>query len=285
MQSHGPQVSSKEGDGLRCGDAGVGASQPRSLPAGSRKRAVREMAVLQSQQQKRVSEDEEGGGRSHGSVAANLRLAKAEQSFFVAEVEFNLPAPKIRLQNLLGRQGRVGANQIGRISIVEMCTFASPVGDGADDEQFELSFAACVFPAQWGDAFDLKVVDVTRSEGPHLLPRPGFLTTTLLRSGQALAVAATASTSVVFLCRGGQGVETRVFANTADQNRTRRQMLQHGAVGEGGIGTDQQRARGATWGLIHGVSQMREAFRPTPADDGSSRGHPPVVPQLGIGTA
>src|SRR6516225_5441534 len=103
MQSSSPQVSAKEGDGLGRGDPRVGATKPGPLPAGARERTVREMTVFQSQQQKRVSENEEGGRRSHCSVAANLRLAEAEQCFFVAEIEFDFPAPKIGRQNLRGR--------------------------------------------------------------------------------------------------------------------------------------------------------------------------------------
>ena len=64
-----------------------------------------------------------------------------------------------------------------------MGAFASPVSDGADDEQFQLPFAARVFPAQWGDAFDLKVVEVACSEGLHRLPKNGFRATPLFRSG------------------------------------------------------------------------------------------------------
>ena len=62
-----------------------------------------EMAIFQGQQQKRVSENKEGSSSTHGTIAADLRLTEAQQSFFVAEVEFDLPAPKIGLQNLLGR--------------------------------------------------------------------------------------------------------------------------------------------------------------------------------------
>ena len=70
------------------------------------------MTGLQSQQQERVDEDEEGGGGSDGGIGADLEFAEAEQGFFVAEVEFDLPAPQVGLQDLLGRQRGVGTDQV-----------------------------------------------------------------------------------------------------------------------------------------------------------------------------
>jgi hypothetical protein len=66
----------------------MGALRPKPLPA--RKRAVREMAVFQRQQQKRIDENEECSRGSHRRIAADLGLPEAQQSFFVAEVEFDL---------------------------------------------------------------------------------------------------------------------------------------------------------------------------------------------------
>ena len=79
-----------------------------------------EMAVFQRQQQECVGENEERRRGSHGGIAANLRLPEAQQSFFVAEVEFDLPAPQIGLQDLLWRQGAIAADQVSRIPIAKI---------------------------------------------------------------------------------------------------------------------------------------------------------------------
>ncbi len=106
------------------------------------------MAVFQRQQQERVGENKERSRGSHGGIAADLGLPEAQQIFFVAEVEFDLPAPQVGLQDALGRQGAVAADQVSRIPIAETGALAQPVSDRADNEQRELPFPAGVFPAQ-----------------------------------------------------------------------------------------------------------------------------------------
>jgi hypothetical protein len=68
----------------------MGALRAKPLPARKRQRAVREMTVFQRQQQKRIDENEECSRGSHRGIAADLGLPEAQQSFFVAEVEFDL---------------------------------------------------------------------------------------------------------------------------------------------------------------------------------------------------
>src|SRR5882724_12248212 len=57
------------------------------------------------------------------------------------------------------------------------------------------------------------------------------------------------------------------------------------AVGEGGVGADQQRASSAARELIDGLPQMSEAFGPAAADGGRSRERTPALPLLDIGAA
>ena len=101
------------------------ALRSKPLPARAGQRAVREMAVFQRQQQERVDENEERSGGAHGRIAADLRLAETEQGFFVAEVEFDFPAPQVGLQDLLGRQGGIAADQVSGIAVAEMRAFSS----------------------------------------------------------------------------------------------------------------------------------------------------------------
>jgi hypothetical protein len=101
-----------------------------------------------------------------------------------------------------------------------------------------LALAAGVLPSQGRDEFDVEVVHVSGGKGLHGGPWNGFITTPLFGSGPTLAVAAVAATSVVFLFSGGQCIEASVLADAADESGARRQISQHRAVGEGGIGAD-----------------------------------------------
>src|SRR5260221_11959777 len=115
----------------------MGALRPKPLPARKRQRAVREMAVFQRQQQKRIDENEECSRGSHRRIAADLGLPEAQQSFFVAEVEFDLPAPQIGLWALPWGKGAVGTDQVSGIPIAEMGALAQPLADRAGDGQGE----------------------------------------------------------------------------------------------------------------------------------------------------
>src|SRR6266849_5992104 len=171
------------------------------------------------------------------------------------------------------------------MAIAEVGAFSEPVGNWADDQERELALPTSVLPAQGLDEFDVEVVDVSGGKGLHGGPRGGFIATPLFGSRLALAVAAVATTAVVFLFGSGQCIEASVLADAADQGGARRQISQHRSVGEGGVGADQQRARGAAGELIDGVPQLREAFGPAAADGGSRRESTPVLPLLGIGAA
>src|SRR5579863_920052 len=173
------------------------------------------------------------------------------------------------------------------MAIAERGAFAPPIGDRADDEQGELSLATGILPAQRGDEFDVEVVDVSGGKGLHGGPRDGFLAAELFGSEQALAVVAAAAATVVFLFRSGQRIEASVLADAAEEGGARRKIAQHGAVGEGGVGADQQRASGTARKLIDSVSQMSEALCSAAADGGSGRSRSPTLPlrPSGIGAA
>src|SRR5713226_400587 len=160
------------------------------------------------------------------------------------------------------------------MAIAEVGAFSEPVGNWADDQERELALPTSVLPAQGLDEFDVEVVDVSGGKGLHGGPRGGFIATPLFGSRLALAVAAVATTAVVFLFGSGQCIEASVLADAADQGGARRQISQHRSVGEGAAGA-----------LIDGVPQLREAFGPAAADGGSRRESTPVLPLLGIGAA
>jgi hypothetical protein len=74
---------------------------------------------------------------------------------------------------------------------------------------------------------------------------------------------------VVFLFGGGKGIKASVFADATEEGGARRQIAQHRAVGEGGVGTNQQGACSSAGNLIDGVPQRSEAFGAAAADGGS----------------
>lgn len=93
-----------------------------------------QVLCVQRQQQEGIQEDEERGGGAEGRAGPNLGFAETEQGLLIPEVDFDLPAPKIGLQDLLRGQVRIGADEVSRIAIAEMGPLAEPVGHGADDQ-------------------------------------------------------------------------------------------------------------------------------------------------------
>lgn len=96
-----------------------------------------------------------------------------------------------------------------------------------------------------------------------------------------------AAAAAVFLLGGGQRVEASILADTAEEGGARGKISQHGSVGEGGVGTDQQRAACTVGELIDGLPQVPEASCSPATDGGSGRSRAPTLPlrPRGIGAA
>jgi hypothetical protein len=77
-------------------------------------------------------------------------------------------------------------------------------------------------------------------EGSNPLPAERLILAVLLRRGQRISVTTVATAAMVFLLGGRESKQARIFANTADENRTRGQCFEDGVIGEGSIGADQQ---------------------------------------------
>jgi len=62
---------------------------------------VCQAASVKCEQQQSINEDGEAGRGANGGFSADLWLAETKQSLLVAEIDFDLPAPQIRLKDLL----------------------------------------------------------------------------------------------------------------------------------------------------------------------------------------
>jgi hypothetical protein len=94
---------------------------------------------------------------------ADLSFAGAQQGFFLAEVQLDLPSPGIILNHLLKAQVGIGADQIGGIAIEQFPALGRPISERSDDNEPAV-VPAGIFPAAWGDGFDLESMDAAGGE-------------------------------------------------------------------------------------------------------------------------
>ena len=67
--------------------------------------------ALGGEEQQGVGSDGEGGGGFDGAGGADLRLAHAEQGFFLAEIDFDVPAVEVSFDDELGVEVFIGAER------------------------------------------------------------------------------------------------------------------------------------------------------------------------------
>ena len=107
---------------------------------------------LGGQQQQGVGGHAEGGSGLDGARSAHLCLADAEQGFLLAEIDLHVPARDIGLDDDLGVQVFIRADQKGGLAIKQFGTFAQAVSERGDDDQLQHLVSASGAPHQAGAA-------------------------------------------------------------------------------------------------------------------------------------
>ena len=93
-----------------------------------------------------VCGDGAGGDILYCGGCTYLRITEPEQCFFVPEVDFDVPAPKVVL-DYLGELGfGVSADEVSGLSVEQLSVFGEPVGGGRDDDQLEVVVLSCGAP-------------------------------------------------------------------------------------------------------------------------------------------
>lgn len=75
------------------------------------------------QQEEGVGGDAESGDRLSGSRVSDLSLTDAEESFFIAEVDLDIPAPEVGLEELPGGEGGIGTYEISGLAVEDRADF------------------------------------------------------------------------------------------------------------------------------------------------------------------
>jgi hypothetical protein len=153
-QSVAPEFASEEFDHFRCGDSLRGLV---FLPAGVGQGAlaVRPVGGMGSQLKVGVGGGDERGDQRHGCFRPDVGFSHAEDGFFVAEVNLDSPAPEVGLEEFFER--RVGADQIGRLSVEDVGLFGEAILQRGDDDKAKVLFSGAS-PAHGGEGFDSELV-------------------------------------------------------------------------------------------------------------------------------
>jgi len=110
-ESAAPDFCAKLMEKLLCGGAGAfGTGGPFGL------RQESDVGTAESQmpgdQQHAVSGNCKGGSGLHRCDVSHFSLSHTEKGFFVSEVDFDIPALKVGLNDLAGLQFRIGADEV-----------------------------------------------------------------------------------------------------------------------------------------------------------------------------
>ena len=241
-ESAAPDFGTQLMDGLLSGDAGGGRS---GHPLGAWQQGVARAGkgALGSEEQQGVGSDGEGGGGFDGAGAADLRLAHAEQGFFLAEIDFDVPAVKVSFDDELGVEVFIGAEEKGGTAIEQLGTLAQAITEGGDDEELQHLVGAGGAPHQSGAAFEAQFMrGAVVGEGKGL---PGRIVgADLFGSGSGRPVAEAAAARFL-LGEIRPEEQMGILAEAADGGGVGGKVAENGLVGVASIEGDQEPARGA----------------------------------------
>ena len=265
-EASAPDFGAQLMDGLLSGDMGGGG---RGNPLGTGQQGVARSGkgLLGGEEQQGVRSHGEGGGGFDGTGAADLRLAHAEQGFFLTEIDFDVPALEVGFDNEPGVELFIGADEKGRITIEELRAFAQAISERGDDDQLQNLVGAGGAPHQRGTALEaqwMRGAVVREGEG---LPRR-IVGADLFGSGRGSTVAAAAAAR--FLGWGmGPEQQMGIFAEAANGRGVGGKVAEDGLVGVAAIEGHEEEARGGGLG-VEGGAQIADLFAGTLAEAGGA---------------
>ncbi len=169
-------------------------------------------------------------------------MAHAQQGFLLAEIDLYLPARDVGLDDELGVQVFIRADQKGGLAIEQFGTLAQAVSQGGDDDQLQDLVGAGGAPHQAGAALITELMsDAVVQEGQRL--PGGVIGADLLGGGSGRSIAEAAAA-----CFLGGGIRAQeqmsVLAEAADGGGVVGERLEHGAVGVASVEGYQEEAAG-----------------------------------------
>lgn len=222
------------------------------------------MGASHRQQQHRIGSDLERGNRFHGIGIAHLRLAYAQQSLLLTEVDFDVPAPHVALEQRNDIDLRIGANQKGGFPVKKLGAFAEPISQRGNHHQLQSVLQAGRTPQQGAADFDFHRMSGVGKGNGNLLPGDGFTGTNLFGGGNSGAVVTRSAALVGVACGRRQGIQFGVVADAANEDRVDREGLQNRGVGVPAISKDVEWASRAGSIAIDGLAESDDLLGAAP---------------------
>lgn len=166
-------------------------------------------------------------------LVTHLRLAHAEQSLLIAEVDLDVPAPEVGLHHRLDRQVGIGGDQECGIAIAHPGSFTRTIGQRRNHHHAQPPLRPGGLPEHPVQNLDAAIMIGAGGVNAHLLPGHLIVLAPLLRRGSRRTPQALAPTSGL---RGGRIEQFGILANAANESDLRRQAGQKGLGGEARIG-------------------------------------------------
>lgn len=182
-----------------------------------------------------ICDGNRGGVQRGGGFGANQSLLETEQAFLFAEIDLDVPAVQVGLENIPDRSQWIGANQVS-LSFVEVASvLLFFVMAWSDSDEPELHLPSRFSREQSRNGFVAEAnmfavdFDITDLPGDVLVFCEFFGSWSLL----AIDPAAPFGSGM-----DGRIMELGVFADPPDQSRPRGQVFEHGFVGETRVSDD-----------------------------------------------
>ena len=258
FEAAAPDFGAELVDGLLGGDASAGRSGD---PLGARQQPAARIGkgALRGEKQQSVGGDGEGGSGLDRALATDLCLADAQQSFLVAEIDFDVPALEVSFNDGAGIELLVGADQKGRIAVEQPGTPAQAISERSDDDQLQHAVGTGRAPHQAGAALAAHFMgSAVTSEGEGF--PGGIVGADLFGRGSGRSVGESSAARFLGLGMGPQE-QVSILAQPADGGGVGRKILEDGAVGITPIEGEKEQARGRGGIGVEGGAQPRRNRR------------------------
>ena len=128
-----------------------------------------------------------------GGSRSDLSLAHPEKTFLVTEVNFDLPAPQVVLEQGLDIPMHVGADQIRGLAVEHFGVLAQAVAERGNAHELELALGPAFSPEQVLDDFNFEAVDLAAGERVDFDPFIGGVFANVFGRWHVVAVEAASS--------------------------------------------------------------------------------------------
>jgi len=189
-----------------------------------------------------------------------LSLADSQQLFFIPEVDLDVLAPEIGLDDVLEGLARICTDEVSGFTIQEPGAFFRPIGQGSDGDQAQGESGPCGAPEKGCEGFYLELVQLTGGKDLKGLPGYRGVFSEGLRGGGEMAILAFTAP-----LGGGIGlrgiIELGVCPSSTDEGGAIREAFEDCGVSEAAVYGDPEGSFFVGLIGIEGLAQRLEASR------------------------